>query len=69
MKSDALQIAYRRSRDRLLEKGWDIDTHKIRLELSGRVFTVITSPARKEVPELARAWIKKEVPVLQRRDN
>lgn len=65
VKSDNLQIAYRKLRNSLLEKGWGIDMHKIRSELTGRTFTVIPSPSRREVPELARAWVMKEVPTTQ----
>ena len=61
-KSDATQIAYRKLRNKFIEKGWGIDMHKIRSELTGRMFTVIPSPSRKEVPELAHAWVMKEVP-------
>ena len=64
-KSDATQIAYRKLRNKLIEKGWGIDMHKIRSELTGRMFTVIPSPTRKEVPELAHAWVMKEVPSIQ----
>jgi phenylpropionate dioxygenase-like ring-hydroxylating dioxygenase large terminal subunit len=65
VKSDNLQIAYRKLRNKLMAKGWGIDMHKIRSELTGRTFTVIPSPSRKEVPELANAWVMKEVPQIQ----
>lgn len=65
VKSDNLQIAYRKLRNKLLAKGWGIDMHKIRSELTGRTFTVIPSPSRREVPELAHAWVMKEVPQIQ----
>jgi phenylpropionate dioxygenase-like ring-hydroxylating dioxygenase large terminal subunit len=65
VKSDSLQIAYRKLRNKLLAKGWGIDMHKIRSELTGRTFTVIPSPSRREVPELANAWVMKEVPQIQ----
>ena len=60
--SDAIQIAYRKLRKTVLDKGWGIDTHRIRAE-HGVEATVIPSPGRREVPELASAWVKKEVPV------
>lgn len=65
VKSDNLQIAYRKLRNKLLKKGWGIDMHKIRSELTGRTFTVIPSPARREVPELANAWVMKESPTIK----
>ena len=65
VKSDAIQIAYRKMRNKFIGMGWGIDSHKIRSELTGRIFTVIPSPSRKEVPELARAWVMKEVPSIQ----
>ncbi len=65
VKSDNLQIVYRKLRNKLLEQGWGIDMHKIRSEFTGRTFTVIPSPTRREVPELAQAWVKKEVPSVQ----
>jgi phenylpropionate dioxygenase-like ring-hydroxylating dioxygenase large terminal subunit len=65
VKSDNLQIAYRKLRNKLLAKGWGIDMHKIRSELTGRTFVVILSPTRREVPELAHAWVMKEVPSIQ----
>jgi phenylpropionate dioxygenase-like ring-hydroxylating dioxygenase large terminal subunit len=64
-KSDASQIAYRKLRNKLVEKGWGIDMHKIRSEYTGRTFTVIPSPSRKEVPELANAWVMKQVPTTK----
>jgi hypothetical protein len=39
--------------------------HKIRAEYSRQQAVVIPSPARKEVPELASAWVMKEVPTSQ----
>jgi phenylpropionate dioxygenase-like ring-hydroxylating dioxygenase large terminal subunit len=68
VKSDAIQIAYRKMRNKYIEKGWGIDMHKIRSELTGRMFTVIPSPSRKEVPELANAWVMKQVPTTQEAD-
>jgi phenylpropionate dioxygenase-like ring-hydroxylating dioxygenase large terminal subunit len=65
VKSDNLQLYYRKIRNKFLERGWGIDMHKIRSELTGRTFTVIPSPSRREVPELAHAWVMKEVPQIQ----
>ena len=69
VKSDSNQIAYRRLRQQVIERGWSIDAHKIETEFAHRQFTVIPSPARREVPELARAWQIKEVPVQRGKEN
>ena len=63
MKSDAMSIAYRRRRNELISKGWGIETHRVVGDTPRTEATVIPSPARREVPELARAWVMKEVPV------
>jgi len=62
VKSDAIQIAYRRMRQKAIDMGLQIDTHRIESEYSRHQAVVIPSPARKEVPELAHAWVLKEVP-------
>jgi phenylpropionate dioxygenase-like ring-hydroxylating dioxygenase large terminal subunit len=62
VKSDALQLAYRRMRQRFLDQGWGIDQHRITVS-EERQYTVIPSPARREVPELQNAWVMREVPV------
>lgn len=63
VKSDALQIAYRRLRQKYIDRGWSIDMHLIKSDYSRHQAVVIPSPARREVPELASAWVLKEVPV------
>jgi phenylpropionate dioxygenase-like ring-hydroxylating dioxygenase large terminal subunit len=60
MRSDAMSMAYRRRRLELLEQGWGIASHRIKGGVGGEA-TVIPSPARRENPELARAWVLKEV--------
>lgn len=65
VKSDAMQIAYRKMRRRFLDRGWGIDTHRIQAENARYEAVVIPSPARREIPELAHAWVMKEVPVRQ----
>lgn len=64
VRSDRIQIAYRRVRQKALERGWGIDTHRVRSAYSRHEATVIPSPARREIPELSHAWVRKEVPVL-----
>jgi phenylpropionate dioxygenase-like ring-hydroxylating dioxygenase large terminal subunit len=65
VKSDTIQIAYRRMRETAMNHGWRIDTHRIEAEYSRHTAVVIPSPARREVPELAHAWVMKEVPTKQ----
>ncbi len=62
VKSDSIQIAYRRMRQKAIDQGLQIDTHRIESEFSRHTAVVIPSPARREVPELAHAWVLKEVP-------
>ena len=45
--------------------GWQIDTHRIATEFGRQQAVVIPSPARREVPELANAWVLKEVPTKE----
>jgi phenylpropionate dioxygenase-like ring-hydroxylating dioxygenase large terminal subunit len=65
VRSDALQVAYRRRRAELIEKGWGIDMHQIVGDGPRDVAVVIPSPARKNNPELANAWVHKEVQSAQ----
>ena len=61
MRSDAMSMAYRRRRLELVEQGWGISSHRITGSGPGTEATVIPSPARRENPELSRAWVLKEV--------
>ena len=61
IRSDALPLTYRRKRQKYLKRGWGIDVHKMK-DARGRGAVVIPSPARREDPELAKAWVFKEVP-------
>lgn len=63
VKSDAIQVAFRKTRAKYLDMGYGIDTHKIRADYANYQAVVIPSPARREIPELANAWVMKEVPV------
>lgn len=63
--SDALQIAYRKLRNKCLDIGWGIDTHIIKSAYSSHQAVVIPSPARRQIPELTKAWVRKEVPIHQ----
>ncbi len=60
VRCDALALAYRRRRQELAEQGWLLsDTDTITGDVPRRTATVIPSPARRENPELARAWVHK----------
>jgi phenylpropionate dioxygenase-like ring-hydroxylating dioxygenase large terminal subunit len=60
IRSDLLAVAYRRRRHELVAKGWLLsDADTIAGGSPARTATVIASPARRENPELARAWIHK----------
>ena len=61
IRSDILQTTYRRRRNELLDQGWGIDMHQIVGDGPRDVAVVIPSPARKNNPELANAWVHKEV--------
>ena len=67
VRSDALQVAYRRRRNELIDAGWGIDVHQIVGDGPRDTAVVIPSPARREIPELARAWTHKEVQSWQAR--
>jgi phenylpropionate dioxygenase-like ring-hydroxylating dioxygenase large terminal subunit len=60
VRSDALQIAYRRRRAQLIEDGWWVgDADVITGDGPHRSATVIPSPVRRDNPELASAWVHK----------
>ena len=60
VRSDLLGLAYRRRRQELAEKGWLVsDADTIAGAAPGGTAIVIASPARRENPELARAWVHK----------
>ena len=62
IRSDLLQIAYRRMRTKAIDKGWALDCDQSNAERRGAV--VIPSPARREVPEFAKAWVHRKAPTL-----
>ena len=67
VKSDALQLAYRRWRQQGYDNGWGIETHRFMTHKEMK--TVIPSPARRENPELKNAWVMKEAPLKPPRTN
>ena len=62
VRSDRIQVDFRKKRNTYLDKGWGIDTHLIQSEYANVKAVVIPSPARREIPELRNAWVMKEVP-------
>lgn len=60
--SDAMGIAYRQRRKLFLDRGWGIDTDKLR-QLRGRKATAIASPERRT--EDRKVWVISEVPHQQ----
>ncbi len=67
--ADKIQIAYRQTRNRCIDTGWGIDRHKITSEYANVKAVVVPSPARRENPELAKAWVMKEVPTRPAKVN
>ena len=59
VKSDALQLAYRRWRQEQYEKGWGVDAYRLGDTREGAV--VIPSPVRRSDPDLQNAWVLKEI--------
>jgi phenylpropionate dioxygenase-like ring-hydroxylating dioxygenase large terminal subunit len=62
VRSDRIQVDFRKKRNKYLDMGWGIDTHLIQAEYANVKAVVIPSPARRLVPELQHAWVMKEVP-------
>jgi hypothetical protein len=65
VKCDALQIAYRKLRRKALENGWAIDRQRMQNDLARKGAVVIPSPARRENPELEKAWVHDAVPMQE----
>ncbi|MGI9577024.1 MAG: Rieske 2Fe-2S domain-containing protein [Microthrixaceae bacterium] len=61
VKSDQVSLAFRRWRASAYDRGWGIQPHQILTTDDKRLATVIPSPARNEDPDLANAWVLKEV--------
>ncbi|MFZ1108984.1 MAG: aromatic ring-hydroxylating dioxygenase subunit alpha [Rhodomicrobium sp.] len=60
VRSDLLGLAYRRRRRELADKGWLLsDADRVTGDAPKSTATVIPSPARRENPELAGAWVHK----------
>lgn len=65
VKSDALQIAYRRRVHELEARGWRIDEARVEREYRGRLACAIPGPARREV----NGWAIDAIPVVAARDD
>lgn len=61
VRSDAISLAFRRWRASAYDRGWGIEPHQILTNDDRRTATVIPSPARRGDPDLANAWVLKEV--------
>jgi phenylpropionate dioxygenase-like ring-hydroxylating dioxygenase large terminal subunit len=65
-RADALTLAYRKLLRAYVDRGWLIDHNEVRRSLrEDDRLHVIASPRRRD-PELARAWVLDEVPVVVR---
>jgi Vanillate O-demethylase oxygenase C-terminal domain len=60
IKSDANQIAYRRWRQAAMDRGWGFPDYEPG-DRSRNAVRVVASPARREDPDLANAWVLKEL--------
>ncbi|HKY14673.1 MAG TPA: aromatic ring-hydroxylating dioxygenase subunit alpha [Microthrixaceae bacterium] len=65
VRSDANQIAYRRWRQAGLDRGWGMPDQEPGDGAHGAV-RVVASPARREEPDLAAAWVLKELELDER---
>jgi phenylpropionate dioxygenase-like ring-hydroxylating dioxygenase large terminal subunit len=65
VRSDTLQIAYRRLRRKALQNGWALDRTPVQKELMRPGATVIPSPARRELGEREKSWVHHEVPMQE----
>lgn len=63
VKSDKMQVAYRRMRQRVLQRGWGLDAHTMRT-LEGKVGVVIPGPSRR-AQDAQRSFVFDEVPTLR----
>jgi nitrite reductase/ring-hydroxylating ferredoxin subunit len=62
MPENAIGAALKRINQAALKRGWSINSELISAEYTNVKAVVIPSPARREVPELAAAWVLKKVP-------
>ncbi len=61
VKSDGLQIAFRKMRKKFIDLGWAVDEDRVAAELTGKRAAVIPSPRRAEDPQ---GWVLGSVPFL-----
>ena len=67
IKSDALQIAFRKRRHEYIEKGWAVDSDEVERQGGVRRAMTIPSPARATVPD--NQWVIENVPVTKPRET
>jgi phenylpropionate dioxygenase-like ring-hydroxylating dioxygenase large terminal subunit len=60
LKSDALQIAFRKRMQELEQRGWRIDEERLAREFTGRKACAIPSPERRNI----RSWAIEPIPVV-----
>ena len=60
MKSDALQIAFRKRVQELKRLGWGVDEERLAREFTGRKACAIPSPERRNIS----AWAIEPIPVV-----
>jgi hypothetical protein len=62
VKSDGLQIAFRKTRKKFVDMGWSIDQDRLKAEVTGKRAAVIPSPKRTQDPQ---GWVLSPVPFLE----
>jgi phenylpropionate dioxygenase-like ring-hydroxylating dioxygenase large terminal subunit len=65
VKSDALSLAHRRLRKKYIDMGWQIDLGNVRSLLNRENRVVVIPSPRRRAPELRKAWVLDEVPVVR----
>ncbi|MDJ0707977.1 MAG: aromatic ring-hydroxylating dioxygenase subunit alpha [Leptolyngbyaceae cyanobacterium MO_188.B28] len=58
--TDTLPMAYRKLLQKCLDKGWGIRQHLIQSDSPSVQRVVIPSPVRRQAPEMAKAWERRE---------
>lgn len=65
VRSDALQIAFRRMRQHYIDLGYKIDTQAIATHYKNRRAVVVPSPARRDPAIHPASWVIDEVPTVE----
>jgi phenylpropionate dioxygenase-like ring-hydroxylating dioxygenase large terminal subunit len=64
VRPDAIMVAWRNLRRELIEKGWAIDTHAMKMDVDGKRAMVMPSPARAPGSPVARNFLLRTVPLV-----